>query len=91
MGRVTDEPDDDVPEGGSSPSRRTGRSTAHDLETGVASGGDTRAQALADLAEVLELHDGGEEIENPEEFLREELDIDPDELDGDRDLPDFMK
>lgn len=69
-----------------------GSITARDLETGLARGGDTRAEALAQLAEVLELHEGGgESIENPNEFLRAELDIDPDELDGDRDLPEFMR
>lgn len=69
-----------------------GSITARDLETGLARGGDTRAEALAQLAEVLELHEGGgEPIENPDEFLCEELDIDPDELDGDRELPEFMR
>lgn len=69
-----------------------GSITAEDLQTGVARGGDTRAEALAQLAEVLELHEGGgESIENPDEFLRDELDIDPDELDGDRELPDFLR
>lgn len=69
-----------------------GSITAKDLQTGVARGGDTRAEALAQLAEVLELHEGGgESIENPDEFLRDELDIDPDELDGDRELPDFLR
>lgn len=48
-----------------------GSITAKDLQTGVARGGDTRAEALAQLAEVLELHEGGgESIENPDEFLR---------------------
>lgn len=69
-----------------------GTVTARDLETGLARGGDTRAEALAHLAEVLELHEGGgEPIENPDEFLRDELGIDPDELDDDRELPDFMR
>ena len=69
-----------------------GTITAHDLETDLARGGDTRAEALAQLAEVLELHEGGgEPIDDSDEFLREELDIDPDELDGDKPLPDFMQ
>jgi predicted RNase H-like HicB family nuclease len=69
-----------------------GSITARDLETGLARGGDTRAEALAQLAEVLELHEeGGEPIDDPDAFLREELDIDPDELDGDRELPDFLR
>ena len=69
-----------------------GTVTARDLETGLARGGETRAQALAQLAEVLELHEGGgDPIENPDGFLREELDIDPEELDGERELPDFIR
>ncbi|MHC3438482.1 type II toxin-antitoxin system HicB family antitoxin [Natrialbaceae archaeon A-gly3] len=71
-----------------------GTVTAKDLETGLARGGETRAEALAQLAEVLELHeDGGEPIDDPDEFLREELDIEPDDLkDVDHeDYPDFMR
>jgi hypothetical protein len=36
-----------------------GRITARDVETGVASDGDTKADALRMLAEALELHEGG--------------------------------
>lgn len=36
-----------------------GRITAVDLETGVASFGDTKTEALRMLAEALELHEGG--------------------------------
>lgn len=69
-----------------------GSITARDLETGLARGGDTKAEALSQLAEVLTLHEGGgEPIDDPDAFLREELDIDPDEVDGDRELPDFMR
>lgn len=70
-----------------------GTVTARDLETGLARGGETRAEALAQLAEVLELHEGGgESLEDPDEFLREEFDIDPDELEvDDSDVPDFMR
>lgn len=90
MASATDDPDD-APEGVAFVREEDGTITAHDLETGLARGGDTRAEALARLADVLELHDGGgTEIEDTEEFLREELDVDPDELDGDRKLPDFM-
>lgn len=35
-----------------------GRFTARDIETGVASFGETRAEALAMLAEAIELHEG---------------------------------
>ncbi len=67
-----------------------GSITARDLETGLARGGDTKSEALAQLAEVLELHEnGGEPITDPDTFLGEELDIDPDEIEGDREQPDF--
>lgn len=71
-----------------------GTVTAKDLETGLARGGETRAEALAQLAEVLELHEGGgEPIDDPDEFLREELDIEPDDLEDvdESDYPDFMR
>lgn len=68
-----------------------GSVTARDLETGLARGGETRAEALAQLAEVLELQEGGgESIEDPDAFLRE-AGIDPDDLDGDRELPEFLR
>lgn len=35
-----------------------GRITARDIETGVASYGETKAEALAMLAEALALHEG---------------------------------
>lgn len=38
-----------------------GRITARDVESGVASYGETKAEALAMLAEALELHSGEEE------------------------------
>lgn len=69
-----------------------GSVTAHDLETGLARGGETRAEALARLSEVLRLEDGGgERIDNPEEFLRTEMAIEPDDLDEHDDLPEFMQ
>ena len=71
-----------------------GTVTAKDLETGLARGGETRAEALAQLVEVLELHeDGGEPIDDPDEFLREEFDIEPDDLEdvAHEDHPDFMR
>ena len=66
-----------------------GTITARDLETELARGGDTRAEALAQLAEVLALEAGdGEPIEDPTEFLHD-VGIDPD---GDeRSLPDFLR
>jgi predicted RNase H-like HicB family nuclease len=67
-----------------------GSVTATDLETGLARGGDTRAEALAQLAEVLALHQGsGERIGDPDAFLQDELGIEPSE--EERDLPDFLR
>lgn len=51
--------------------------TAVDVETGVASEGDTKSEALAALADALHLHEeGGEGIDDPDAFL-EELGLDP--------------
>ena len=71
-----------------------GSVTAKDLETGLARGGETRAEALAQLAEVLELHDGGgEPIDDPDTFLQEQLRIGPDEIEEAdvEDYPDFLR
>lgn len=55
--------------------------TARDLETGVASSGRSKSEALAMLAEALLLHEGGgEPIEDEDAFLQE-IGIDPDEID----------
>ena len=67
-----------------------GSVTAKDLETGLARGGDTRAEALRFLSEVLELHEGGgESIDDPDAFLEEELGIDV--ADEPKELPDSMQ
>lgn len=69
-----------------------GSVTARDLETGLARGGDTRGEALAQLAEVLVLQDGGgESIDDPDEFLRDEMGIESDELTEHDELPEFMR
>jgi len=65
-----------------------GSITATDLETGLSRGGDTRAEALSQLAEVLELHAGGGEPITDEDLA--EMGLDPDD-EGDKELPDFMK
>lgn len=65
-----------------------GRITARDIETGVASFGETKAEALAMLAEALELHDGGGEPVTDDDL--EEMGIDPDG-DDDHDLPEFLR
>ncbi|WP_436909706.1 type II toxin-antitoxin system HicB family antitoxin [Halosimplex marinum] len=65
-----------------------GSITARDTETGVASFGDTKAEALRMLAEALELHEGGGEPVTDDDLR--EMGLDP-EADGDEDLPDFMR
>ena len=59
-----------------------GSITARDIETGVASFGDTKAEALLMLAEALALHTGeaGEPV--TDEDLRE-IGIDPDDVSDD--------
>lgn len=53
------------------------RITAVDIETGIASYGDSKADALASLADALRLHEqGGEPIDDPDTFLSE-MDIEP--------------
>ena len=67
---------------------------AIDEDEGVASQGKTREEALENLDEAVTLHKGeiGEEIsEDEQEEVLRELGIDPDEVEGDRKLPDFMK
>jgi predicted RNase H-like HicB family nuclease len=65
-----------------------GSITARDTETGVASFGDTKAEALRMLAEALELHEGGGEPVSDEDLR--EMGLDPADKD-DKDLPDFMQ
>ncbi|GAA0271301.1 type II toxin-antitoxin system HicB family antitoxin [Halobacterium noricense] len=56
--------------------KNDGRMTARHVESGVASFGDTEAEALRQLADALDSHVGrGEEIDDPEACL-EELGID---------------
>ena len=55
-----------------------GRVTARHVESGVASFGDTEAEALRQLADALDSHFGdGEEIDGPQAYLAE-LGIDVD-------------
>jgi len=65
-----------------------GSITARDKETGVASFGETKAEALAMLAEALTLHDGGGEPVTDEDL--EAWGIDP-EPEGNEDLPESMR
>ena len=57
-----------------------GSITAKDIETGVASFGDTKAEALRMLAEAIELHEGGGEPIDDEEAFLKEIGTDPDEI-----------
>lgn len=57
-----------------------GSITARDLDSGVASFGETKPEALSMLADALRLHEGGgEPIEDEDAFLQE-IGIDPDEI-----------
>jgi len=73
--------------------------SAVDEDLGVASVGDTREEALKNLDEAVTLHIGeaGQSIDTPEEERKvlDDLGIDPDEIDDDRedasDVPEFMQ
>lgn len=65
-----------------------GSVTARDIETGIASFGETKADAFAMLAEALSLHEGDGEPVTDEDL--EEWGLNPDAED-DKPLPDFMQ
>ncbi|WP_435181459.1 type II toxin-antitoxin system HicB family antitoxin [Halorussus sp. AFM4] len=65
-----------------------GSITAVDEETGIASYGDSKAEALRMLAEAIELHEGSGESVTDEDL--EEFGLDPDDV-GDEELPEFMQ
>jgi hypothetical protein len=79
---------DDHPDGVDFIHEDDGRITARDRETGVASFGETKAEALRMLAEALELHAGGGEPVTDEDL--DEWGLDPDEF-GDEELPEFLQ
>lgn len=67
-----------------------GTISARDLETGIVRGGESKAEILTLLAEALTLHEGGgEPIDDPNAFLRDELEIEPSSTD--EELPEFMQ
>jgi predicted RNase H-like HicB family nuclease len=81
-------PDHDESEGVVFIHEEDGSITARDIETGVASFGDTKSEALRMLAEALELHEGGGDPVTDEDLR--EWGLDPDDFDTE-DLPEFMQ
>lgn len=65
-----------------------GSITARDIETGVASFGDTKAEALRMLAEAIELHAGGGEPVTGDDLDEWGLE---DSESGGKELPEFMR
>lgn len=66
-------PDDDAPDGVEFIHESDGRVTARHVESGVASFGDTEAEALRELADALDSHFGeGESIRDPEAYLADQ-------------------
>lgn len=61
--------------------------TAIDVETGVAASGESKANALAELADALILHEGGgEAIDDENAFLRE-IELNPEEVTAEQTSP----
>jgi predicted RNase H-like HicB family nuclease len=61
--------------------------TAIEVETGVAASGDSKADALAELADALALHEGGgEAIDDENAFLRE-IELNPEEVTAEQTSP----
>lgn len=83
--RTQDDPDE---EGVEFIQEDDGSITARDKETGVASFGDTKAEALAMLADALMLHEGGGEPVTDEDLEEWGLDTDSE---GAEELPEFMQ
>ncbi|AEN07965.1 hypothetical protein Halar_0030 (plasmid) [halophilic archaeon DL31] len=72
MATVSD-PDGDPPDVVEFVHEDDGRVTARHVESGVASFGDTEAEALRQLADALDSHFGdGESIDAPEAYLAEQ-------------------
>ncbi|GAB6877925.1 hypothetical protein JCM17823_01990 [Halorubrum gandharaense] len=81
--------DEDDPDGIEFIREDDGTITARDLETGLARGGNTRSEALTQLAEVLTLESGdGDPIEDPDDFLQE-IGVSSDA--NEKELPDFLR
>lgn len=69
--------------------------TARDTETGIASCGDTKPEALAMLAEALALHERDEATVDDEAAVLRDLGLDPEEIrerrEANDDLPQFLR
>jgi len=79
---------DESPEGVEFIHEDDGYITARDLETGVASYGETKTDALRMLAEALELHEGNGEPVTGDDLEEWGLDdVEP----GDTELPEFLR
>lgn len=63
-----------------------GRITAVDEETGVASFGETKSEALRMLAEALELHEGGGDTVSDDDLR--EMGVDPATIPDEATVPD---
>lgn len=88
MASKTEDHEDDRPDGVEFIHEDDGRITARDLETGIASFGDSKSEALRMLAEALALEEGNG-VPVTDEDLRE-FGLDPAAA-GDEELPDFLK
>ena len=87
MGTTTDQGDDE----GVEFLYEEGLVTARDIESGVAASGETKATALARLADALTLHEGGgEPIDDEDEFLRG-IGIDPENVETDDSPPSWLE
>lgn len=86
---------DDAEEGVEFIHEDDGSITAVDIETNVASFGDTKSEALAMLADALSLHEGGGEPVEDEAAFLEEIGLDSEEIEAaraeNRDLPEFLQ
>jgi predicted RNase H-like HicB family nuclease len=67
--------------------------TAKDIQTGVASSGHSKVEALVMLAEALELHhrDSGPVTDEEENEILREIRIDPNEIEEDPSPPPWLE
>lgn len=68
-----------------------GQWSAVDTDSGVASAGETRREALEKLDEAVALHDGSDGAVEGETTLLREFGIDPTDVTDARALPDFLQ